>query len=79
VLNDTEVASKLTQLLATWMREQGVEETISSPLPERYVCQVNKQKNMGWELNMTVDLGGYDMDGVMLDLGFDMNILPKNS
>jgi hypothetical protein len=28
---------------------------------------------------MTTNLGGYDMDGVMLDLGFDVNILPKNS
>jgi hypothetical protein len=28
---------------------------------------------------MTTELGGYDMDGVMLDLGSDMNILPKKS
>jgi hypothetical protein len=28
---------------------------------------------------MTTELGGYDMDGVMLDLGFDVNILPKKS
>jgi hypothetical protein len=26
---------------------------------------------------MTVDLGGYDMDGVMLDLGFDVKFFPK--
>jgi hypothetical protein len=26
---------------------------------------------------MTIYFGGYDMDGVMLDLGSDMNILPK--
>jgi hypothetical protein len=26
---------------------------------------------------MTIELGGYDMDGVMLDLGSDVNILPK--
>jgi hypothetical protein len=26
---------------------------------------------------MTIELGGYDMDGVMLDLGFDMNIFLK--
>jgi hypothetical protein len=24
---------------------------------------------------MTTELGGYEMDGVMLDLGFDVNIL----
>jgi hypothetical protein len=28
---------------------------------------------------MTVELGGYDMDGVMLDLGSNMNIFPKKS
>jgi hypothetical protein len=28
---------------------------------------------------MTRELGGYDMDGVILDLGFDVNILPKKS
>jgi hypothetical protein len=28
---------------------------------------------------MTTELGGYDMDGVMLDLGSDVNILPKKS
>jgi hypothetical protein len=26
---------------------------------------------------MTTELGGYDMDGVMLDLGSDVNIFPK--
>jgi hypothetical protein len=26
---------------------------------------------------MTTKLGGYDKDGVMLDLGSDVNILPK--
>jgi hypothetical protein len=26
---------------------------------------------------MTTELGGYDMDGVMLDLGSDMNIFPN--
>jgi hypothetical protein len=28
---------------------------------------------------MTTELGGYDMDGVMLDLGSNVNILPKKS
>jgi hypothetical protein len=26
---------------------------------------------------MITELGGYDMDGIMLDLGSDVNILPK--
>jgi hypothetical protein len=53
--------------------------TISSPLPEREVCQVSKQKCTSREFKMTTELGGYDMDGVMLDLGSDVNILPKKS
>jgi hypothetical protein len=28
---------------------------------------------------MTRELDGYDMDGVMMYLGFDMSILPNNS
>jgi hypothetical protein len=61
------------------MKEQGVEATISAPLPERDVCQVNKKKRTGQEFKMTIELGGYDMDGVMLDLGSDVNIFPKKS
>jgi hypothetical protein len=43
------------------------------------VCQVSKNKHTGREFKMTVELGSYDMDGVMLDLGSDKNILPKKS
>jgi hypothetical protein len=32
---------------------------------------------MGHKFKMTTKLGGHEMDGVMLDLGFDMNILLK--
>jgi hypothetical protein len=28
---------------------------------------------------MKVELDSYEMDGVMLDLGYDVNILPKKS
>jgi hypothetical protein len=31
------------------------------------------------EFKMTTELGGYDMDGVMLDLGSDVNIFPNKS
>jgi hypothetical protein len=48
------------------------EETISIPLPKRDMCQVSKKNHMGREFKMKTKLGGYDMDGVMLDLGFDM-------
>jgi len=61
-LNDPKDASKLTQMLAICMKEQGVEATISSPLPKRDVCQVNNQKCTGRELKMTTKLGGYHMN-----------------
>jgi hypothetical protein len=41
--------------------------------------KVNKKKCMGREFNMTIELGGYDMDGFMLDIGSDVNILPNKS
>jgi len=66
-------------MLATYMGEQGIEKTNLASLRERDLCQVSKKKCTGREFKMTVELGGYDMDGVMLDLGFDVNILPKNS
>jgi hypothetical protein len=40
--------------------------------------QVSKKKHTGQEFKMTTELGGYDMDGVMLDLGSDVNILPRS-
>jgi hypothetical protein len=66
-------------MLATCMKEQGEETTISALLLEMDVCQVSKKKCTGREFKMTTELGGYDMDGVMLDLGSDVNIFPKKS
>jgi hypothetical protein len=54
-------------------------ENYINPLPERDLCLVSKQKCMGREFKMTAELGSYEMDGVMLDLGSDVNILPKKS
>jgi hypothetical protein len=34
-----------------------------------------QQEKVHWsEFKMTTELGGYDMDGVMFDLGFNWNI-----
>jgi hypothetical protein len=38
---------KLTQMLATCMGKEMTERTISSPLPERDMCQVSKKKCTG--------------------------------
>jgi hypothetical protein len=66
-------------MLVTYMGEEGMERDISSPLPKRDLSQVIKKKHTGREFKMSVELNSYEMDGVMLDLGFDMNILPKKS
>jgi hypothetical protein len=66
-------------MLATYMGEKGMERTISSPLTEMDLCQVSKHKNIGIEFKMIVELGSYEMDGVMLDLSYDVNILSKKS
>jgi len=64
-------------MLSTYMGEEENNRNISSPLTKRYVCQVSKKKHTRREFKMTVKIGGYDMDGVMLDLCFDVNIFPK--
>jgi hypothetical protein len=46
-------------------------------LLERDVYQVSKKMCISQEFKMTTEPGGYDMDGVMLDLGSNMNIIPK--
>jgi hypothetical protein len=60
------------------MKEKEEETTISDPLSERDVFQVNKKKRIGRYFNMTSELGGYDMDGVMLDLGYDGKFYPRS-
>jgi hypothetical protein len=50
-----------------------------SLLSEQDVHQVRKQKRMGREFKMTVELKSYEKDNVMLDLGSNVKILPKKS
>ena len=39
------------------------------------VNHVKKKFKMGRELRMTAEIGDYDMDYIILDLGSDVNIL----
>jgi hypothetical protein len=43
------------------------------------VCQVSKHKCTGREFKMIVEIRSYEMDGAMLDLYSNMNIMLKNS
>jgi hypothetical protein len=73
------VVKMFMHMLETCMGEEGRVITISNPLLERDMCQVSKKKCTGREFKMTPKFGSYEMDVVMLDLGSDMNILPKKS
>jgi hypothetical protein len=79
VLGDPIVTKKLTHMLTICMEEGEIDATISTPLPKRYVCHVSRRKCTGREFKMTTELGSYEMDGVMLDLGSNVNIFPKKS
>jgi hypothetical protein len=61
------------------MGEEETNRDISLPLTERDVCRVSKKNHTRSEFEMTVKIGGYDIDGVMLDLCFNVNIFPKKS
>lgn len=42
------------------------------------VQKIGKNKmRMGGEMRLTVQIGEYEMDQIILDLGLDVNILPK--
>jgi len=77
LLKDQEDASKLNHMLTSCMKEQGEDPTISALgkgcLPSQ------QEKFTSRDFKMTTDISGYDMDGVMLDLGSNVNILPKKS
>jgi hypothetical protein len=77
LLNYHDATRNSKKILVTCMGEKGRERNISSPLPERDLCQANEQKCMGKEFKMTFELGIYEMDGFMLDLGSDVNIIPN--
>jgi hypothetical protein len=66
-------------MLAAFMGEELIDRAISSPFTERDVCHASKHKCIGREFKMIAELGNYEMDGVILDLGFDMNIMLKKS
>jgi hypothetical protein len=65
--------------LARWIKEGDNDIAIYAPLPERDVHHGNRGKHRGKEFKMTVELGNYEMKGIMLDMGYNVNIFPKKS
>jgi len=56
--------------------EEDELESIYTNLPERHSHWVHRRT--GKELILDAQVAGYDILNVMLDLGSDMNILPRN-
>ena len=52
-----------------------IEEIPIEPRPKNKFNQVRRKFKNGRELRMTAQIGDYDMDYIILDLGFDVNIL----
>lgn len=84
--------SMLTTFLETCMKllcdskaMKGLQELINrcagkktSPEGHRIVRKIGKHKTrIGREMRLTTQIGEYEMDKVFLDLGLDVNVLPK--
>jgi hypothetical protein len=79
LLSDPGAKNKLTHMLTRFIGEEETTIAISSPLPEMDVRSMRRQKHTGRYFKITVELINYEMDGVLLDLGFIVNILPNIS
>jgi len=73
------ITKKLTYLLVRCIEEGKNQTSISDPLLERDMRHVSRRKQSGREFKMTTELGSYEMEGVILDLGSDVDILLKKS
>lgn len=82
--------SMLTTFLETCMKllrdakaVKGLQELITRCVGAdelRMVWKLGKHAlRTGWEMRLTVQIGDYEMDQVVLDLGFDENVLPKQT
>ena len=56
-----------------------IDEIPIEPWPKKKFNQVQKKFKIGRELRMTAQIGDYDMDYIILDLGSDVNILTWQS
>jgi hypothetical protein len=49
------------------------------PFTERMVNQVLHRKRMNEEFRFNAQIGEYNVDDVILDLGYDVNVVPKHT
>jgi hypothetical protein len=50
-----------------------------TPITQRMVNQVLCRKRTNEEFRFNAQIGEYDVDNVILDLGYDVNVLPKKT
>jgi hypothetical protein len=50
-----------------------------TPIAQRVVNQVLHRKRTNGEFRFSAQIGEYDVDNVILDLGSDVNVLPKQT
>ena len=56
-----------------------IEETLYDLWPEKIVNHIRKRLKIGQEQRMTTQIGYYDMDYIILDLGSDVNISTRQT
>jgi len=78
LLNDPSVSRKLIEFFIKWIAMLEVDTPISYPLPKWNMRHVMKNKSRE-EFKMKTQLGCYKMKDIVLDLGFDVNILLNKS
>ena len=70
LIHDKDVVTEFTSL---------IEYNTTDMHPERRVNQVRSKRKIGRELRMTAQIGDYDMDYIILELGSDVNILTRQT
>jgi len=67
------VLNALNEMIDNYMQESEI------PIAQRVVNQVLRRKRTNGEFRLSAQIGEYDMDNVILDLGSDENVLHKNT
>jgi len=63
-----------------WLQEVIKRCAGTTPGEPRVVRKIRKHKTrIGREMRLTVEIGEYEMDQIILDLGSDANVLPKQT
>jgi hypothetical protein len=70
-MKDETLLNALYEMIYHCMQEREI------PIAQRVVNQVLCRKRTNKEFRLSVQIGQYDVDNVILDLGSDVNVLPK--